>query len=179
MKLSAVVLACANRIARPARAALPAGAPAPDFSADAALGGTTLRFSLAQALKQGPVVLYFYPKAYTRGCTVEAHAFAEAAPAFEELRAQLIGMSNDDIATLQRFSAEACRSRFPLAADPDGRIMQRYHAGLWFKPDMAARLSYVISPAGKVLYSYSSLDPAHHVENTLEAVRQWRRDNPG
>jgi len=109
--------AAAALAAAGAFAALAPGDAAPDFDADAAIGGKVFRFSLAQALKKGPVVLYFYPKAFTSGCTVEAHLFAEATPRFEALGATVVGISNDDIDTLKKFSVEACRDKFAVAAD--------------------------------------------------------------
>ncbi len=161
-----------------ARAALAVGAPTPDFTADAARAGTAFRFSLKEALKKGPVVLYFYPKAFTSGCTREAHDFAEATPKFNALDATVVGVSNDDIETLKKFSVEACRDKFAVAADVGARIMKQYDAALWIKPDMADRISYVISPQGTVLYVYSSLSPDQHVQNTLKAVEMWRASAP-
>jgi peroxiredoxin len=157
-----------------AMAALAVGAPAPDFSTDAARAGVAFKFSLSQTVKNGPVVLYFYPKAFTSGCTVEAHNFAEATPQFNALGATVVGISNDNIETLKKFSVEACRDKFAVAADLGARIMKQYDAALWIKPDMADRISYVISPEGKVLYVFSSLSPDQHVENTLKAVEMWR-----
>lgn len=159
----------------PVQAALPVGANAPDFTAEAALGGKTFTFKLAEALRKGPVVLYFYPRAFTSGCTVEAHAFAEATPVFESLGATVIGMSNDDIGTLQKFSVEACRNRFAVAADAGARVMKDYDAALWIKRDVADRISYAISPQGKVLSVYSSLSPDGHVGAMLKAVEDWKR----
>lgn len=161
-----------------ARAALPVGAPAPDFTAEAALGGKEFTFALADALKRGPVVLYFYPKAFTSGCTVEAHDFAEATERYAALGATVIGMSNDDIATLKEFSVRECRNKFAVAADAGAKIMKRYDAALTLMPGLADRISYVIAPDGKILYVYSSLNPDKHVENTLKAVEQWRGANP-
>jgi peroxiredoxin len=158
-----------------AHAALPLGAAAPDFTADAALGGKTFTFKLAEALRKGPVVLYFYPRAFTSGCTQEAHAFAEATPVFEALGATVIGMSNDDIATLQKFSVEACRNRFAVAADAGARVMKSYDAAMWIKRDVADRVSYAISPQGKVMAVYSSLNPDGHVDAMLKAVQDWKR----
>jgi thioredoxin-dependent peroxiredoxin len=160
---------------RPARAALVVGAPAPLFAADAALDGKDFRFDLAQALRQGPVVLYFYPKAFTSGCTVEAHTFAEATPKFEALGARVVGMSTDDIATLRRFSVEACRSKFAVAADPDGKVMKQYDAAIGWLPNTADRVSYVITPDRKVLYAHAGMAPEQHVLNTLQAVERWKR----
>ena len=155
-------------------AALSVGAPAPDFSTDAARAGVAFKFSLAETLKKGPVVLYFYPKAFTSGCTIEAHNFAEATPKFNALGATVVGISNDNIDTLKKFSVEECRDKFAVAADSGAKIMKQYDAALWIKPDMADRISYVISPEGKVLYVFSSLNPDQHVENTLKAVEAWR-----
>ncbi len=161
-----------------ASAALAVGAPAPSFTTDAALAGKAFNFNLAQALKKGPVVLYFYPKAFTSGCTVEAHQFAEATPAFNELGATVIGMSNDTIDTLKKFSTEACRDKFAVAADSGARIAKQYDATLAVMPQMADRISYVIGPQGRILYAYSSLNPDEHVSNTMKAVQTWRRENP-
>src|SRR5271168_1642208 len=106
-------------MAAPLYAALQPGAQAPDFTTQATLAGKPFTFSLADALKKGPVVLYFYPAAFTSGCTVEAHDFADATDKFAALGATVIGVSHDNIATLDKFSVSDCRSKFPVAADPD------------------------------------------------------------
>src|SRR5580704_10221558 len=129
-----------------ALAALEPGARAPDFTAQATLAGNSFQFALADALKKGPVVLYFYPAAFTSGCTVEAHDFAEATAQFAGLGATVIGVSHDDIDTLNRFSVSECRSKFAVAADPDQHIMKEYDAVLKLKPSLADRTSYVIAP---------------------------------
>ncbi len=167
---------CVASLAAPAigHAALAVGAAAPDFSADAALAGQPYRFVLADALKKGPVVLYFYPKAFTSGCTVEAHQFAEATPKFAALGATVLGMSNDDIDTLKKFSVEACRNQFAVAADPGAKVIKQYDANLAVMPNMANRISYVISPQGKVLLAYSSMDPDGHVNAAMKAVQDWK-----
>ncbi len=157
-----------------AHAALDVGAPAPDFTLDAALAGQTFRFQLAEALKQGPVVLYFFPAAFTTGCTIEANQFAEASDEFKRLGATVIGVSHDDIETMKRFSATECRNKFAVGADVDRRVMKAYDATMSFKPDQASRISYVISPQGRILYEYSSANPYRHVANTLAAVKAWR-----
>jgi thioredoxin-dependent peroxiredoxin len=159
-------------------AALKVGARAPDFSTEAALGGKAFRFALAEALARGPVVLYFYPKAFTSGCTIEAHEFAEATPRFDELGATVVGMSNDDIDTLKKFSLEACRSKFAVAADAGAKVAVRYDAAFAAMPTMASRISYVIDPSGRVLHVIDSPDPYAHVRGTLEAVERWRMANP-
>jgi peroxiredoxin len=155
-------------------AALPVGAAAPDFTTPAALGGKPFNFSLAESLKKGPVVLYFYPKAFTPGCTAEAHAFAEATPEFTALGATVVGMSVDDIATLQKFSVEACRDKFAVATDAGGSITRTYDAARSDGREMADRISYVISPLGKVIYVYASANPDEHVRRTMAAVVKWR-----
>jgi thioredoxin-dependent peroxiredoxin len=168
-----VALFCAAS-AWSAHAALPVGAAAPDFSAEAALGGKAFKFTLAEALKKGPVVLYFYPKAFTSGCTAEAHNFAEATEQFNAMGASVIGMSNDDIDTLKKFSVEACRNKFAVAADAGAKVMKQYDAKMLPLLDVADRVSYVISPEGKVIYSFASGSPDGHVENTLAAVKKWK-----
>src|ERR1700728_3846048 len=138
-------------IAVPAFAALPDGTKAPDFSTDASLAGKTFHFSLAQALKQGPVVLYFYPAAFTPGCTVEAHEFAEATDKFKALGATVIGVSHDPIDTLNKFSVSECRNKFAVASDADHKISKAYDAVLLMTA-YSSRTSYVIAPDGKIIY---------------------------
>jgi peroxiredoxin len=157
-----------------ATAALKVGDKAPDFSTQASLAGKAFDFSLAKALKKGPVVLYFYPAAFTPGCTVEAHDFAEATPDFEALGATVIGVSHDKIDTLNKFSVTECRNKFAVAADPDQHIMKSYDSVLAQNPLYANRTSYVIAPDGKVLYTYTDLNPDQHVANTMAAVKQWK-----
>ena len=160
-----------------AQAALPVGAVAPDFSVQAALAGKEFSFKLKQALGHGPVVLYFYPKSFTAGCTAEAHAFAEASAPFEALGATLIGMSHDDIATQKDFSQRECRDKFAVAADADAKVLKQYDVALTVMPNMAARVSFVISPQGRILYAYDSMNPDQHVSNTLKALQDWRDQN--
>ncbi|MDN3919461.1 peroxiredoxin [Roseateles violae] len=161
-------------VSAPALAALAVGAAAPDFSADAAVGGQPFKFNLAGTLKQGPVVLYFYPKAFTSGCTVEAHNFAEATDKFKAMGATVIGISNDDIDTLKKFSVEACRNKFAVAADAGAKVMKDYDAALLKYPGVADRISYLITPEGKVGAVFASLNPDGHVEAMLKAVEQWK-----
>ncbi|HTI18153.1 MAG TPA: peroxiredoxin [Trinickia sp.] len=155
-----------------ALAVLKAGQQAPDFTTQAAQGGKVYNYSLADALKRGPVVLYFYPAAFTRGCTIEAHLFADAVDDFKRYGATVIGVSHDNIDTLERFSVSECRSKFPVAADQDGHIIGAYDAALPFMKT-ANRVSYVIAPDGTVLYEYTSLSPDQHVKNTLDVVKRW------
>ena len=167
----ALAAAAAALATLPISAALPVGAKAPDFSTQATLAGKPFSFSLASALKKGPVVLYFYPAAFTKGCTIEAHEFAEATDDFKKLGATVIGASANDIDTLNRFSVEECRNKFAVAsASPE--MISAYDVKL---PVIAKsnRTSYVIAPDGKVIYAYSAMDPAGHVANTMAAVKEW------
>ena len=165
-------------IALPALAALPDGAQAPAFTTEASLAGKDFKFSLADALRKGPVVLYFYPAAFTPGCTVEAHQFAEATEHFRALGATVISVSHDPIEKLNRFSVQECRNKFAVASDADGSIMKSYDAVMKGHPEYADRTSYVIAPDGRILYSYTAMAPDKHVENTLAAVRKWQDAHP-
>ena len=172
-RLLAYVAGLLALLVTPAFAALTVGAKAPDFSATASMAGKQFKFALADAMKKGPVVLYFYPAAFTPGCTIEAHNFADAMPDYEKLGATVIGVSHDNIQTLDKFSLTECRSKFPVAADSTGKIMRDYDAVSKGDPEYASRTSYVIAPDGKVLFSYSAGDPTHHVEYTMAAVQKY------
>ncbi len=168
-----VVLLVALTPALPVRAALDIGERAPGFTASAALGGKVYDYSLADALKKGPVVLYFFPAAYSQGCSVEAHLFAESIAQFEALGATVVGVSGDDIDTLSKFSVQACQSRFPVASDQSQTVMKSYDAVLRTRPEYANRISYVIAPNGSILFHYMSLNPTKHVEKMLGALKSW------
>ena len=157
-----------------ALAALDVGEKAPDFSTVAARAGKPFQFSLNAALAKGPVVLYFFPAAFSAGCSIEAHSFAEAIADFEALGATVVGVSRDDIDVLSRFSMQACNGKFAVASDETLTIAKSFDAVMQSRPDYANRVSYVIAPSGKVVYSYLSLDPNRHVANTLAALRGWR-----
>jgi len=179
---AASVLILASLLATPALAGLKPGDAAPGFTAQAAVGGKDFTFSLAEALKRGPVVLYFYPKSFTQGCTIEAHEFAEAADRFAAAGATLIGMSHDTIETQRKFSTEECRNKFPVAADPDSTVIHAYDAsftigGMNMPGGMSQRISYVIAPDGKVLYAYADSAPDKHIENTLAVVQKWHDEH--
>lgn len=174
MKREFMAAMLAGMLALPGMAALPVGAPAPDFSAQASIGGKEFSFKLSDALKKGPVVLYFYPAAFTPGCTVEAHDFADATDDFAKLGATVIGVSHDKIETLDKFSTTECRSKFAVAADTDQAITKAYDSVLSKKPEYADRTSYVIAPDGKVVFVYTNLDPSQHVALTMKAVSDWK-----
>jgi thioredoxin-dependent peroxiredoxin len=156
-----------------ALAALDIGEPAPTFTTDAALGGSVYRYSLGESLRKGPVVLYFFPAAYSEGCSIEAHYFADAIEQFNALGATVIGVSADDIETLAKFSVQTCDSKFPVASDETQAVMKSFDAVMPTRPEYANRISYVIAPNGTIVYHYMSLNPAKHVEKMLDALRSW------
>ena len=162
-------------VTTPTYAALDVGDAAPNFTVQAALGGKVFRYSLADQLAKGPVVLYFFPAAFSVGCSIEAHEFAEAIGRFESFGATVIGVSSDDIDTLSKFCVQACQGKFPVASDSTQSVMKSYDAVMMLRPDYANRVSYVIAPNGKVVYNYQSLNPSRHVEKTLAAVRDWSK----
>ena len=168
-------LATALAIAAPARAALDIGEKAPDFTVPAALAGKEYSFSLSQSLAKGPVVLYFFPAAFSVGCSAEAHEFAEATEKFAALGATVIGVSTDDIATQVKFSTQACQGKFAVASDSAKTVIKSYDAAMMIMPDYANRVSYVITPDRSIIYTYQSLNPSKHVTNTLTALRDWEK----
>jgi len=164
-----VVSSTALGLGSAVRAELPEGANAPMFTTRVAMAGEETGFSLGDALERGPVVLYFYPKAFTKGCTLEANAFAEAMPEFESAGASVIGMSNDTIATLARFSREECRDAFPVGV-ASARLIAAYDVALG-DSGLSSRTSYVIAPDGEIVMVHSDGDYRGHVERTLASVR--------
>jgi peroxiredoxin len=163
--LAAVVL-----IASPATAALKVGDKAPDFTTTGAVGGKEFKLHLANLLKKGPVVLYFFPKAFTSGCTAEAHAFSENIAAFKKAGAQVIGMSGDDLKTLHDFSTKECRSAFPVATATPA-TQKAYDVAWAAHPGITTRTSYVIDRKGKIIMVHDDLDFSQHVAKTLAAVQ--------
>ena len=169
LALSALALA-----ATPSAAALKQGAKAPQFVTTAAVGGKAFRLDLKQQLRNGPVVLYFFPKAFTKGCTLEAHAFSEATPQFRAAGARVIGMSADDIGTLKKFSVEACRSSFPVGrASPE--LIREYDVSWKEQKGLTTRTSYVIGKDGRIVMVHDDLDWSQHVARTLAAVKALKR----
>jgi len=176
MKRLAISLALAALAATPALAALKPGAKAPDFAAKGFQAGKPISFSLAEARKKGPVVLYFFPAAETKGCNLEARLFAESIDQFKAQGATVIGVTSGNLDKLQSFSAdtEKCSGKFPVAADPDAKVAKLYDATLAMRPGWSNRTSYVIAPDGKVIHAYSDLSADHHVTETLGAVKAWK-----
>ena len=172
--LPVLVLAASLGLAavpQPVFAELTPGSLAPEFTAQAALGGDVESVDLKAALAKGPVVLYFFPKSFSEGCTVEAHLFSEHIADYQKLGATVIGISGDPIAEQKKFSTEECRSAFLVASDPGLVIAKQYDAIIKQAPQYANRISYVIAPSGKIVYAYSDLDPSKHVQNTLSALQ--------
>ncbi len=161
-------------IALPANAALKVGDKAPDFTTTGAVGGKEFKLHLAQQLKKGPVVLYFFPKAFTSGCTAEAHAFSESIRSFKKAGAQVVGMSADNLKTLHDFSVKECRSAFPVAtATP---ATQRAYDVAWAAhPGITTRTSYVIDKSGTIVMVHDDLDFSQHVAKTLAAVQDLKK----
>jgi thioredoxin-dependent peroxiredoxin len=177
----------------PALAALKTNEKAPDFSTKASLAGKEFNFSLKDALKKGPVVVYFYPSAYTGGCNIEAHTFAENKDKFDAAGATIIGVSRDSIARLNTFSAdpEYCAGKIAVASDADGAIATSYGLtkmairpgmkdtrGVEIDHDFTERTTFVVTPDGKIAATFSTADekvsPADHVMKSLAAVQQLK-----
>ena len=160
-------------LSAPASAALPVGAKAPDFTTTGSLNGKPFKLHLQDQLKHGPLVLYFYPKAFTEGCTLEAKAFSDAIPAFRKAGARVVGLSADNMDTLKKFSVEACRGQFPVAtANPD--LIKAYDVKLPVAP-VSNRTSYVIGQDGRVIFVHSEMSWKEHVSQTLAAVQSLRK----
>jgi thioredoxin-dependent peroxiredoxin len=180
MRRTVFLAALAALAAVPALAALKPGATAPDFTADGYQAGKPITFSLAEARKKGPVVVYFFPAAETAGCNLEARLFAEAIDDFKAQGATVIGVTAGNLDKLAAFSAdtEKCSGKFPVAADPNARIAGLYDATLAVRPGWSSRTSYVIAPSGEVVHAYSDMKANEHVTETLGAVKAWRAKHP-
>ncbi|QDA56181.1 peroxiredoxin [Thermomonas aquatica] len=166
------VLALAATLALPAFAALKPGAKAPQFTAPAFLAGKAFSFDLAAALKKGPVVVYFFPAAFTPGCNVEAATFSQAIDKFKAQGASVIGVTAGNTERLAEFSkdTEKCAGKFPVAADDGAKIAKTYDATMMLKPDLASRTSYVIAQDGSIAFVHDAMSPNLHVKETLAAV---------
>jgi peroxiredoxin len=185
-RLIAIALLSAS-FTLPAQAALNAGDSAPDFKAPAAVAGSATSFNLKEALQKGPVVVYFYPAAYTSGCNIQAHTFAENYDKFTAAGATIVGVSLDSIARLKRFSADPdyCAGKLTVASDVDGRIAKAYelnvHAAMAGIKDsqgeaidhgFAERTTFIVTPDGKIAATIGGISPASNVEKALAVVQQ-------
>ncbi len=159
--------------ATPALAALKAGDKAPDFSAPAYLAAKPFTFKLADALKNGPVVVYFFPAAHTPGCNIEAHLFSEAIDQFKAQHASVIGVTAGNTDQLADFSKETehCGGKFRVAADSGAKIAGQYDALLTMKPGWSNRTSYLIGSDGRIVAVHSDLSPKAHVQSMLDALK--------
>lgn len=173
-RILGTALLLAGIAAMPVHASLAVGAKAPNFALKAAKAGNEFNFSLAAELKKGPVVLYFFPAAFTPGCTVEAHEFAEATDKFAALGATVIGVTAGNPDRVKEFSSVECRNKFAVAADADQKVIKAYDAVLAKKPEYSDRTSYVISPNGRILMAYTDLNPDKHVDMAMDAVKKWK-----
>jgi len=177
-------------IALPAAAALKQGDSAPDFTAPASLDGKTFTFSLKQALQKGPVVVYFYPSAFTGGCNIQAHTFAVNYDKFVAAGASIIGVSLDSVARLNDFSADPqyCAGKIPVASDADGSIAKSFDLtvrdavagkkdtrGIDIDHGFAERTTFIVTPDGKIAASLGGLAPAINVDQSLAAVEQLKK----
>ena len=177
LKLAIVAAAGALSFASVSFAALKVGDKAPDFSAPAFLAGEPFTFKLADALKKGPVVVYFFPAAHTAGCNIEAHLFSQAIDQFTAQNATVIGITAGKTDELAAFSKETehCSGKFAVAADPGAKIAKEYESILAQKPEWSDRTSYVIDSSGTIVHAYSNLDPKEHVNETLAAVKALKK----
>lgn len=165
----------------PASAELPEGSKAPDFKTMGAIGGQRFRLHLQEQLQHGPVVIYFFPKAFTQGCTLESKAFADAMPRFHAAGARVIGLSADDVPTLEKFSTEVCRSRVPMAHASQA-LIDAYDVSLPVAGELTSitnRTSYVIDQDGTIVMVHSEMDYKDHVALTLKAVEELAARNRG
>lgn len=170
-----LAIACLLAAALPsaALAALKPGTPAPLFSAPAFLAAQPFTFELKAALAKGPVVVYFFPAAFTPGCNVEAAAFSQAIDKFKAHGASVIGVTAGNIGQLAEFSkdTEKCAGKFPVAADEGAKIAKSYDATMTLKPDLSSRTSYLIGQDGRILAEYDSMNPNQHVKQMLDALQ--------
>src|SRR3954468_22975290 len=170
MRKLLIAILASSLAAAPAWAALKVGDKAPDFTTTGAVGGKEFKLHLADQLKKGPLVLYFFPKAFTSGCTAEAHAFSDSIADFKKAGAQVVGLSADDLPTLKKFSVEECRSAFPVATATPA-TQKAYDVAWAAHPGITTRTSYVIDRKGKVVMVHDDLDFSQHVAKTLAAVK--------
>ena len=193
MKRVLAGLILSGAVALPAFAALKEGDKAPDFKAPASLAGKEFSFALKDALKKGPVVVYFYPAAFTGGCNIQAHTFSENSDKFKEAGASIIGVSLDKIGTLNQFSADPqyCAGKVPVASDADGKIAKSYDLqvregkpgfkntrGDEIDHGFTERTTFVVTPDGKVAATIGNMAPAENVAKALETVQSLKSGKP-
>src|SRR5712671_3810967 len=190
MKVVLAGLVLSGALAQPAFAALKQGDKAPDFTAPASLAGKEFKFALKDALKKGPVVVYFYPAAFTGGCNAQAHAFSENSDKFAAAGASIIGVSLDKVATLNQFSSDPqyCAGKIPVASDADGKIAKSFDLkvgdakagakntrGDEIGHGFAERTTFVVTPDGKVAATIGNVAPTENVAKALETVQHLKK----
>ena len=188
------ILVLSLATAMPAMAALKAGEAAPEFSAQASLAGKAFNFALADALKKGPVVVYFYPSAFTEGCNVEAHTFSVHKREFDQAGASIIGVSLDSIERLNAFSADPkyCAGRIAVASDADGQIARAFQLkvqgasepfkdtrGVVVDHAFAERTTFIVTPDHRIYTTIGGVSPIVNVNTALKAVRQLAKVRAG
>ena len=168
----AIGTVAAAALATAAAAELKTGTKAPDFTAPAYLAGQPFTYKLADALKKGPVVVYFFPAAFTPGCNVEAAAFSQAIDRFKAQGASVIGVTAGNTERLAEFSkdTEKCAGKFPVAADEGAKIAKSFDATMTMKPDLSSRTSYLIGKDGRVAAEFDAMNPNQHVKQMLDAL---------
>ena len=180
LRLALASLAATIVLALPASAALEVGAKAPDFAAPAFLAGKPFTFKLADALKEGPVVVYFFPAAHTKGCNLEAHLFSQAIDKFKAQHATVIGVTAGNTSELAAFSSETehCSGCFAVASDEGAKIAKAYDSLLPMKAGWSNRTSYVVAQDGRIASVHSDLNPTGHVDAMLAAVTALNAPKP-
>jgi peroxiredoxin Q/BCP len=176
-KIAAVATLVVAAFSSSAVAELKVGAKAPDFTLPAYLAGQPFTFKLADALKKGPVVVYFFPAAHTSGCNVEAHLFSEATDKFKAQNTTVIGITAGNVSELADFSKETehCGGKFPVAADDGAKVAKEYDSLLTMKPGWSNRSSYLIAPSGAIAAEYSAMSPNEHVKKMLDAATALKK----
>ncbi|HEY5666544.1 MAG TPA: peroxiredoxin [Gammaproteobacteria bacterium] len=174
-------------LALPVLAALEVGDDAPMFEARASFDGEEFDFSLSAAIADGPVVVYFYPSAYTQGCNIQAHEFSINMDAFEQAGASVVGVSLDSIERLNDFSAdpEYCAGNLAVASDPDGSIARSYDLdvregragmtdtrGVEIDHGFTSRTTFIVTADGKIAETIDGVSPFDNVQQSLEAVER-------
>lgn len=191
MKKMMLGLLASAAVTLPAIAALEVGQTAPTFQAKASLNGKAFDYSLADELKKGPVVVYFYPSAYTQGCNIQAHEFAENMEKFNAAGATVVGVSLDSIERLNDFSADPayCAGKLAVASDASGDIARSYglnirefagmrdSRGIEIDHGFADRTTFIVTPDGKVANTIGNVSPAENVQKSLEAVQALQHAN--
>ena len=175
--LIASLFAVLAMLAGPSQAYLGSVESAPNFTVATSVGGETNIVTLSDALAQGPVVLYFFPLNYSYSCNAEAQQLDDAANEFDGFNATVIGISSQNMDTIQKNFNADCLNNFPIAADPDLDIISAYDAVIGYDDDQSLRIAYVISPYGEIVFAHKSSEPLGYIRESIEAVQEWKMVN--